>query len=74
VTNLAGTSGIKADGTVGKPAWVTAFITNPGGTFTNWNYTTVALPSGTWKVSARAIDSVGKVQLTWPTSTITLAP
>ena len=53
---------------------MTAFITNPGGTFTNWNYTTVALPSGTWKVSARAIDSVGKVQLTWPTSTITLAP
>ncbi len=74
VTNLAGTSGIKSDGTVGKPAWVTVFITNPGGTFTNWNYTTVALPSGTWKVSARAIDSVGKVQLTWPTSTITLAP
>lgn len=72
ITNLAGTSGIRADGTVGKPAWVTAFITNPGGTFTNWNYTTAVLPSGTWKVSARAIDSVGKVQLVYPTSTITL--
>lgn len=74
IANPAGTSGITSAGTVGNPGWVAAFVTNPGGLFTNWTYTPAALPAGTWRVSARAVDSVGKTQLTYPTVTVTLAP
>jgi len=66
------TSGLRADGTIGTPQWVSAFITNPGGTFTNWNYLSPILPAGTWQVSARTVDSVGKTMLSWPTHTVTL--
>ncbi len=62
------TSGLRTDGTIGTPQWVTAFITNPGGTFTNWNYLSPILPPGTWQVSARPVDSVGKTMLSWPTA------
>jgi len=65
--------GITATGTVGKPAWVNAFVTNPlGGTSTNWNYTTVALPAGTYKITARATDNVGQLDANPPSVTITL--
>jgi len=75
VRNPAGTQGIRPDGSVGsQPGWLAAFVTNPGGTFTNWNYTSPALPAGTWLVSARTVDSVGKAQLTYPTVTVTVAP
>lgn len=74
VRNVAGTQGARADGSVGAPQWVTVFVTNPGGVFTNYNYVSPALPYGTWRVSARAVDSVGKVQLTYPTVTVTTQP
>ena len=68
-----GTTGITATGTVGKPAWVNAFVTNPlGGPATNWNYTTVALPAGTYKITARAQDNVGQNDQVPPSVTITL--
>ena len=67
-----GSQGLKADGTVGTPEWVTAFVTNPGGLFSNWNFSSSPIPAGTWKVSARAVDSVGKATLAYPTVTVTL--
>ena len=66
------TSGLRADGTIGTPAWLTATISNPGGTFTQFNYLSTALPAGTWTVLVRAVDSVGKVTLTPFQTTVTV--
>jgi trimeric autotransporter adhesin len=54
------TSGLRSDGSIGTPQWLTAFVTNPGGTFTNFNYLSPVLPNGTWTLLIRAVDSVGK--------------
>jgi hypothetical protein len=73
IANPGSTVGVTATGTVGKPAWVNAFVTNPlGGPATNWNYSTVALPAGTYKITARATDNVGQLDANPPSVTITL--
>jgi trimeric autotransporter adhesin len=73
IANPGSTVGITATGTVGKPAWVNAYVTNPlGGPATNWNYSTVALPAGTYKITARATDNVGQLDAAPPSVTITL--
>lgn len=58
------TSGLRADGTIGTPQWLTGTISNPGGLFTQFNFLSTALPAGTWTVLVRAVDSVGKTTLT----------
>ena len=66
-------TGITATGTVGVPAYVNAFVTNPlGGPSTNWNYSTVALPAGKYTITARATDNVGQNDPNPPKVTITL--
>lgn len=65
--------GVRTDGTIGTAQWVDALLTNPNqAPGSNWSYVSPTLTTGTWKVSIRATDSVGKVMLTYPTSTVTL--
>ncbi len=64
--------GPRNDGTLGTPQWVTAFATNPGGTFTDWSYTSIPLPAGEWIVRARSVDNVGKVLLTYEQAIVTV--
>jgi hypothetical protein len=65
--------GLRTDGTIGTAQWVDALLTNPNqAPGTNWTYVSPKLTTGTWKVSFRATDSVGKVMLTYPTSTVTV--
>jgi hypothetical protein len=74
VRNVDGTRGMCPDHSFcRRPAWTAAFVTNPGGLSTNWSLATPALPKGTWRVSARAVDSVGKATPTYPTHTVTVA-
>jgi hypothetical protein len=73
IRNESGTKGVRADHSLGKRAqWVRAYLTNRGGVFTNFSVVTPPLPSGTWLVSARAVDSVGKATLAYPTHTVTV--
>ena len=66
--------GLRIDGTIGTAQWVDALLTNPNqAPGTNWTYVSPKLTTGTWKVSFRATDSVGKVMLTYPTSTVTVS-
>jgi hypothetical protein len=65
--------GVQADGRIGTTlAWVKAYVTNPGGTATNWQYTSPTLPPGSWTVYARPEDSVGKFALTYPSAAVTV--
>lgn len=64
--------GLQADGRLGTATWLPAFVTNTGGLTTNWQYTSPVLSAGVWTVYARAIDSVGKEQLTFPNAIVTL--
>lgn len=36
--------------------WIQAYLTNPGGQFSNWSYATPSLPAGTYTLRARATD------------------
>lgn len=36
--------------------WIQAYLTNPGGQFSNWSYSTPPLPAGTYTIRARATD------------------
>ncbi|HLF40649.1 MAG TPA: Ig-like domain-containing protein, partial [Acidimicrobiia bacterium] len=64
VVNSAGYS-LNSTGTfVSTETWITAFVTNPGGTGSNFNYATPNLAAGPYTAYARAIDSVGQVQPT----------
>jgi hypothetical protein len=51
------------------PTWIAAYVTNPNGAATNWNYTTPALPPGTYSASARSMDINGQFLQTPPTAT-----
>ena len=64
--------GLQADGRLGVAAWLPGFVTNPGGPATNWQFSSPVLTAGVWTVYSRAIDSVGKEQLTYLTATVTL--
>ena len=64
--------GLQADGRLGVAAWLPGFVTNPGGPATSWQFSSPVLTAGVWRVYSRAIDSVGKEQLTYPTATVTL--
>ncbi|HLF40841.1 MAG TPA: Ig-like domain-containing protein, partial [Acidimicrobiia bacterium] len=64
--------GLRADGTIGAPQWIQAFVTNPGGVGSNYNYTTPNVPSGTYLVFVRAVDSVGQTQAVPNTATVTV--
>jgi trimeric autotransporter adhesin len=64
--------GLRADGTIGTPQFIRAFVTNAGGTFTNWNYVSPPMPAGGWTVLAVPIDSVGKGTLTVPSRTVSV--
>ncbi|NNE74522.1 MAG: hypothetical protein HKN26_12720 [Acidimicrobiales bacterium] len=55
--------GPRQDGTIGNPQWVDGFLTNPGGSGSDFQYTSIALPAGRYTVQARAIDGRGHVDL-----------
>lgn len=72
LTNSA-TTGLRSDGTVGtSPAWQNAYVTNPGGLWTNFTYNSPVLPAGTWTLTVRVFDSVGKPMITLPTRVVTV--
>jgi hypothetical protein len=74
VRNIGTGAYLQSTGTLStaSAAWLSAFVTNPGGTGSNYNYTTPVLPAGNYLVSARAVDSVGQVQAVPNTATVTV--
>jgi hypothetical protein len=73
VRNTSTGAYLQASGAFGTiPAWIPAFLTNPGGVGSNYAYTTPNLPPATYLVSARAVDSVGQVQPVPNTATVTV--
>ncbi len=64
--------GQRADGTIGTPQWIDAFITNGGGTFTDWSFNSVELEPGRYYVRSRTVDSVGKVTLNYAQAIVTV--
>ncbi len=53
---------LKSDGTfTSTSTWIAAFLTNPGGVGSNYNYTTPNLVAGIYTFSVRATDTVGQV-------------
>ena len=45
------------DGSFGANHWLSASVTNVGGTRTTWDYSSPELPDGTWRIWVRAVDS-----------------
>jgi len=64
--------GLRLDGSIGAPQWIPAFVSNAGGSFTNWNYVSPPMPSGGWTVLVNPLDSVGKGLVTIPSRTVTV--
>jgi hypothetical protein len=51
-----------ANGTFSAIAgWVPAYVTNPNGAATNWNYNTPIVPPGTYSVTMRSVDVNGQL-------------
>jgi len=46
------------------PTWIETFLTSPGTPGSNFNYTSPALPAGTYTVNVRAVDNYGQLQQT----------
>lgn len=73
ITNNATGRGPRKDGTYGtSPAYLPGTLTNPGGPVSNWTYSSITLPAGTYTVQVRAKDSLGKYDLTPATATVTV--
>lgn len=49
--------------------WINAFVSNPNGTATNWNWTSPALAPGTYTFRARSVDVNGQYLQTPETAT-----
>ncbi len=45
-------------------SWQEVFLTNPGGQFSNWSFTTLPLPDDDYTIRARAVDLSGQVDQT----------
>ncbi len=48
--------GPRINGSIGNPQWVPGFVTNPGHGRSNFNFTSIDLPPGTYDLRVRAID------------------
>jgi Domain of unknown function (DUF5122) beta-propeller/Bacterial Ig domain len=64
--------GLRLDGTIGVPQPIPAYVSNVGGTFTNWNYVTPPMPVGSWTVLVTPVDSVGKSLLVLPSRVVSV--
>lgn len=73
VRNKATLQGPRQDGSIGNPQWVDGFLTNPGGTFSDFSHLTPNLPPGEYLVYVRAVDSLGKVDLDYERISVTLS-
>ena len=69
---------LRADGTMGASSTsapssnLPAYLTNPGGPGSNFNYSTVTLAPGTYEVSVQPVDNVGQVLLVPYLATVTV--
>ncbi len=72
--------GMSSSGTFSTPSvpgnypWIAAFLTSPGSPGSNFAYTTPVIPTGTYTVQVRAVDSHGQVQQTPRIVTVTVGP
>ena len=59
----SGSQYMAVNGTFGAtPTWVPAYVTNPNGGRTNFNYNTPVLPPGTYTMTLRSTDVNGQLQ------------
>lgn len=72
IRNTATNQGPRINGTLGSPQWVSGFLTNPGGPGSDFQYTSIPLPAGSYLVRVRAVDSVGKVDQSYEQVNVTL--
>ncbi|MSO37600.1 MAG: hypothetical protein EXQ69_05025 [Acidimicrobiia bacterium] len=69
---------LRADGTMGASSTSaptsnhSAYLTNPGGSGSNYSFSTPTLAPGTYEVSAQPVDSVGQVLLLPYLATVTV--
>ena len=63
---------LRSDGSLGAFQWVRASITNPGGSRTNFDYSSPVIPTGEWEVAVRSVDGNGQTSATIVRRRVTL--